>query len=54
MGGDWQACLRYRLDIPVAHTYHPELDTMDSLGDDNTQLHQSYIEFLDGQWSLGG
>ena len=52
--GDWQACLRYRLDIPVAHIYHPELDTMDSLGDDNTQLHQSYIEFLDGQWSLGG
>jgi hypothetical protein len=45
MGGGWQTCLRYRLDTLVVHNYHSELDTMDSLGDNNIQLHQNYVGF---------
>ena len=41
---------RQSLDVPAPQKYHPEMDTMNFLNDDDTQLYQIYIGII--RWAV--
>ena len=48
--GALKALFKGKLDAPAAPDYHPELDSLDFLNDNETRLYQSYVGIL--RWAI--